>query len=179
MSVRATKTDIRTAPQEKLKAGGLSIQKLHSKSIYCVVLNFFNKPLFWIWPTSYNPLTCQELKSQSNRKVGHDKRGSLLCQCQAKVFGTGSSLRTCQRCFCWRLCFPGMPQYASKSIMAEDPQSVKNLILCTTHSVSNYRYSGFQVTTLLHPYYKEQRYNCCQTITTPKVLNRFHGYLPT
>ncbi len=35
-------------------AGGLSIQKLHSKSIYLsVLLNFLNTPLFWVWPTGY------------------------------------------------------------------------------------------------------------------------------
>ncbi len=37
-----------------LKAGGLSIQKLHLNSIYLSeLLNFLNKPLFWVWPTSY------------------------------------------------------------------------------------------------------------------------------
>ena len=31
-----------------------SIQKLHLKSIYLSeLLNLLNKPLFWVWPTSY------------------------------------------------------------------------------------------------------------------------------
>ncbi len=63
------------------KVGGLSIQKLHSKSIYCViVLNFLNKPLFGSGQAAIKGHQTLSRRFEQLRTKSHSKFAALTFQ---------------------------------------------------------------------------------------------------